>query len=713
MTMMVSHCLSILLRRFLRLLLQSRRSNSYCGKLRRIIVTRRRTNDEIHSSIQLGPVLTCILDTPPMQRLRGLKQLGTAEYVYVNVNHNRFEHSLGVAALAETLCQKIRCNQPSLHCTAKDVLCVQLAGLLHDIGHGPFSHAYEDFVRVQHPQYLARQSLAVQQAYRDAWPALPRTWTHETASLLMIDAVLAHLGLAIDLQRLDAPLRQIGDGVAATSMRVFADDNCNNSSSCSSRAPKPDKNKNGADDSSSSHDDGVLTSRDFVFVKECIWGTPIPALEAVLGPGFHGRRGVHQDWLYDIVSNRHSGLDVDKVDYYARDQRRALRESGEIDKVLIAEAVVAWADCTDPTSCHRCRRPAHNSNNKHAGAGPGNGKHLMICYPKKLIGASMDFFKTRFTLHSKIYRHKTIEAVSFMIADILCLADPHFRIPIAPLTGGDGDPHHPNHVGGASTTTTSTTTTNCDRYDALPPSRAMLHPGSYVRLRDAVIDQIAATTGPELDAARRLIYRLWSRDLYKCVATKVLRRHTRSADRRLWDKPADEIVREILGYGGTHDVAAAAAGDGRGRGTANIIALKEDDIIVQKCEIHHGQKDQDPLTKMRFLEKDQLHKISGADYRDLPVASQVDEDDYNAQLPRALMECSLRVYCKESAKASLLSHLFSLWWQEIHAELELTAAGNEGEKAVTQDTDDDDDGADLVDNGLDRRSSYPPWCSPN
>jgi hypothetical protein len=92
----------------------------------------RRTNDEIHSSIVLGPVLTCILDTPPMQRLRGLKQLGPAEYVYINVNHNRFEHSLGVAALAETLCRKIRVQQPSLQCTEKDVLCVQLAGTLRN-----------------------------------------------------------------------------------------------------------------------------------------------------------------------------------------------------------------------------------------------------------------------------------------------------------------------------------------------------------------------------------------------------------------------------------------------------------------------------------------------------------------------------------------------------------------------------------------------------
>ena len=102
----------------------------------------RRTNDEIHSTINLGPVVTCILDTPPMQRLRFLKQLGCADFVYMNVNHNRFEHSLGVSHLAETLCRKIRIQQPSLQCTEKDVLCVQLAGMCANTSYFPSQCIY-------------------------------------------------------------------------------------------------------------------------------------------------------------------------------------------------------------------------------------------------------------------------------------------------------------------------------------------------------------------------------------------------------------------------------------------------------------------------------------------------------------------------------------------------------------------------------------------
>jgi hypothetical protein len=273
--------------------------------------------------------------------------------------------------------------------------------------------------------------------------------------------------------------------------------------------------------------------------------------------------------------------------------------------------------------------------------------------------------------------------VAYMISDILCKADPYFLIPIAPLTGNTSR-------GGAAKA----------EYDSLPLSRAMLHPGSYLRLRDSVIDQIAATTSPELEEARQLIYRLWSRDLYKCVATKVLRRQKRPSDRLIWEKSEDEIIREILSYRGRHDV-----------GNSCIVELNEEDLIVQKVEIHHGQKDRDPLAKMRFLEKGQLNKIAAEDYKELPEAVVIDEDEYDSHLPRTLMECSLRIYCRSKAKCDLVSHVFSLWWAEIHSEMEMTAMHKA--LSVTQDTDDDDSGDNLMDDGdVDRQSSLLPLCSP-
>uniref|UniRef100_A0A3Q3E3B4 HD domain-containing protein n=1 Tax=Labrus bergylta TaxID=56723 RepID=A0A3Q3E3B4_9LABR len=91
-------------------------------------------NDPIHGSIELHPLLIKIIDTPQFQRLRFIKQLGGVYFVYPGASHNRFEHSIGVGYLAGKLAEALRSRQPELNITERDVLCVQIAGLCHDLG---------------------------------------------------------------------------------------------------------------------------------------------------------------------------------------------------------------------------------------------------------------------------------------------------------------------------------------------------------------------------------------------------------------------------------------------------------------------------------------------------------------------------------------------------------------------------------------------------
>lgn len=102
--------------------------------------------DRIYDQILLPPLVTHVLDTPEVQRLRSLHQLGSSSFVFPSATHTRFEHSIGVAFLAGKMLKRLSAQQPELHFTEEDTLLCMLAGLLHDVGHGPFSHLFEDVI---------------------------------------------------------------------------------------------------------------------------------------------------------------------------------------------------------------------------------------------------------------------------------------------------------------------------------------------------------------------------------------------------------------------------------------------------------------------------------------------------------------------------------------------------------------------------------------
>jgi HD superfamily phosphohydrolase len=81
-----------------------------------------------------------IIDSYPVQRLRRLRQLAGAEYVYPGANHTRFEHSVGVMYLAGRVVENPNISQ---RISQDEAEMVRIAALLHDVGHGPFSHVFE------------------------------------------------------------------------------------------------------------------------------------------------------------------------------------------------------------------------------------------------------------------------------------------------------------------------------------------------------------------------------------------------------------------------------------------------------------------------------------------------------------------------------------------------------------------------------------------
>ena len=92
--------------------------------------------DPVHGYVKLDDFAQALISTPQMQRLRWIKQLGLANLVYPGANHTRFEHSLGAYHLARVLADHLGLDEV-------EKLKVGAAALLHDVGHGPLSHATE------------------------------------------------------------------------------------------------------------------------------------------------------------------------------------------------------------------------------------------------------------------------------------------------------------------------------------------------------------------------------------------------------------------------------------------------------------------------------------------------------------------------------------------------------------------------------------------
>lgn len=94
-------------------------------------------SDPVHGSIQVGDVALDLLETLEVQRLNAIRQLGLTYLVFPGANHSRLEHVLGTYHVAREIARHLELPE-------EEVTLVSVAGLLHDVGHGPFSHTLEN-----------------------------------------------------------------------------------------------------------------------------------------------------------------------------------------------------------------------------------------------------------------------------------------------------------------------------------------------------------------------------------------------------------------------------------------------------------------------------------------------------------------------------------------------------------------------------------------
>ncbi|MEO8200318.1 MAG: HD domain-containing protein [Gemmatimonadota bacterium] len=112
--------------------------------------------DPLWDNIRVDRDVMRLIDSPPVQRLRYVRQLGHAFLVYPGATHSRFEHALGTYHLTKLALAALEERGELIHVPDEQQLAVRLAALLHDIGHYPFSHALEEAGFLSHEELGVR-----------------------------------------------------------------------------------------------------------------------------------------------------------------------------------------------------------------------------------------------------------------------------------------------------------------------------------------------------------------------------------------------------------------------------------------------------------------------------------------------------------------------------------------------------------------------------
>eukprot|EP00127_Corallochytrium_limacisporum_P006384 Clim_evm95s225 gene=Clim_evmTU95s225 len=352
--------------------------------------------DPVHGPIEVHPLICKFIDTPQFQRLRFIRQLGACYYVYPGASHNRFEHCIGTYHLATEWLNELALRQPELGLNAKDELMVGIAALCHDLGHGPYSHMFDNYFI---PEVRPDRPL----------------WKHEDASIKM----LYHL---IECNELWPQLELFG--LNPQDVEIIADLIC------------PSKE---------------LSKTDL----------KVPYEKA---------------FLYDIVANKRSGIDCDKLDYFVRDaymlgMRTALDHHRlfKFCRVITPKKVDAFSgyDYEDDEWMEKEHLP-------------------QICFDEKEASNLYELFHTRWLLHRRAYQHKVTCSVEMMHLDCLMAADPHVT-----FRGKGGK--------------------------VLRISECIDDMVAFTKLNDHVFTMIALSNDPKLVEAQAILERIDHRDLYRWV----------------------------------------------------------------------------------------------------------------------------------------------------------------------------------------------------
>lgn len=164
--------------------------------------------DPVHRYVYVfDQVIWDLIATPEFQRLRRIKQLGTTYFTFHGAEHSRFNHSLGVYEIVRRIISEIE-GQEGWH-KEERLLCL-CAALLHDLGHGPFSHSFEKVFALDHElftQRILREDTGVNAVLRRVADDFPERVAQVIAGTYEDKLVVSLISSQIDADRMDYLLR--------------------------------------------------------------------------------------------------------------------------------------------------------------------------------------------------------------------------------------------------------------------------------------------------------------------------------------------------------------------------------------------------------------------------------------------------------------------------------------------------------------------------
>ena len=173
--------------------------------------------DPVHDYIHIQyRIIMDLINAPEFQRLRRIKQLGTSSYTFHGTEHSRFNHSLGVYEIARRICDKFVRNYPSKApgdglWDDGERLVTLCAALLHDIGHGPFSHTFEKIFDTDHEaitiEIITSPDTEINRILRRVGPDFPNQVAAVIAKTYDNPQVVQLISSQIDADRMDYLLR--------------------------------------------------------------------------------------------------------------------------------------------------------------------------------------------------------------------------------------------------------------------------------------------------------------------------------------------------------------------------------------------------------------------------------------------------------------------------------------------------------------------------